>query len=84
MYKLNESKADRIVRLILAIILFLWALLWSNGSWQVVLYILALVMIITSISGFCGLYKIFGFSSNKSKKVENTTVNNEGDHKHKE
>ncbi len=68
MIKKNEGVLDRLIRVVLAEIFFILAWFWFGGVTQVILYILGLVMIITSAISFCGLYKIFGFSTNKNEK----------------
>ncbi|MCL9808439.1 YgaP family membrane protein [Flavobacterium luminosum] len=60
----NMSAADRMIRILLAIIM---GYLTYNGSitgtlgW--ILTVLAGVFVITSFIGFCPLYKVFGFST---------------------
>ncbi|MFA6301322.1 MAG: DUF2892 domain-containing protein [Candidatus Paceibacterota bacterium] len=63
--KKNESNLDRIVRIILAIVFFVVGFWWLGGIWQAVFYVLALIMLFTGVSGFCGLYKLFGMSTIK-------------------
>jgi NADH:ubiquinone oxidoreductase subunit K len=63
----NEGSIDRVVRLILAVVLFLVGVLSLNGAWQILFYILSVVMLITAILGFCGLYKLFGIDTNTKK-----------------
>ena len=62
----NESKLDRIIRLILAFIFFVLAFWFSAGLIQIILYVISAIMLITSITGFCLLYKIFGIDTNKN------------------
>lgn len=68
MIKKNEGVLDRLIRILLAEIFFILAWFWFGGITQIILYVLGLIMIITAAIGFCGLYKIFGFSSNRSEK----------------
>jgi Protein of unknown function (DUF2892) len=68
MFKKNEGALDRLIRVVLAEIFLILAWFWFSGIVGIILYILSLVMIITSAIGFCGLYKIFGFSTNKNEK----------------
>ena len=63
----NENKTDRIIRGVLAVVFFLVAMFWSTGAVQVILYVLAVVMLITAVAGFCGLYKLFGIDTNIKK-----------------
>jgi len=68
MIKKNEGSLDRLLRVVLAEILFILAWYWFGGIVQIILYVLSLIMIVTAGMGFCGLYKIFGFRTNKNEK----------------
>ena len=62
----NESKTDRIIRVVVGVILLglgLFAL--QGGVLGVIFDILGAVMLITAATGFCLLYKLFGFSTKK-------------------
>ncbi len=64
LFEKNEGKLDRVLRTILAILLFVWARTLI-GTWQIVFGIISLILIITAITGFCALYKIFRINTNK-------------------
>lgn len=68
MIKKNEGVLDRLVRIALAEIFFIIAWFWLGGIMQIILYVLSLIMVITAGMGFCGLYKIFNFNTNKNEK----------------
>lgn len=68
MFKKNEGTLDRLIRFLLAEVFIILAWFWFGGVIGIILYILSLAMLITSAIGFCGLYKIFGFSTNKNEK----------------
>ncbi len=57
--KRNEHNIDRIVRVVLAVVLFVAA--FATGSW--VLGVIGLIPLATGLMGFCPLYAIFGFST---------------------
>ncbi|OIO30370.1 hypothetical protein AUJ77_03260 [Candidatus Nomurabacteria bacterium CG1_02_43_90] len=59
----NEGVLDRMSRVILAELFFLGGFFWVGGVFHFVLYFLAFVMLGTAITGFCGLYKVLGFST---------------------
>jgi len=61
----NEGKIDRIIRFLLALIFFSLGALSFEGVIQVIFYILSVVMLFTSATGFCGLYKLFNINTNK-------------------
>lgn len=60
--KRNESNLDRIIRVILGAGLVVAGVL-VGGTVGIVLYVLAAVMFITAITGFCLLYKLFGIDT---------------------
>jgi hypothetical protein len=68
MFKKNEGVMDRLIRVILAEVFILLAWFWFGGIAQIVFYILGFMMLVTAIMGFCGLYKIFGFNTNRNDK----------------
>lgn len=67
----NEGSVDRLLRLLVAEILILGAYFWLGGAWQIVFYIVGAISLITAITGFCALYKVFGIKtySAESKSV---------------
>lgn len=69
MFKPNEGKTDRIIRVILGLIISMVAYFQvPGGSMQVVLYIVSLVSLITGLTGFCGLYKLLSINTCPIKK----------------
>lgn len=66
--KKNVGSADKIIRVILAIVL---AALYFTGTVSgvagVVLLVLAVILVLTSIISFCPLYWPFGISTGKKK-----------------
>ncbi|MGC8765263.1 MAG: YgaP family membrane protein [Brevinematia bacterium] len=70
MFKVNEHYIDRIIRIVLAVILGI-AGLYLQGAARIVLWVLALVLLITGLTGFCGIYALLGIdtcSLSKEKK----------------
>ncbi len=69
--KLNMGSADRIIRILIAIIIAV--LLYTNvlqGALAIILGIVAIIFIVTSVIGFCPLYVLFGMSTKRHKKRE--------------
>jgi hypothetical protein len=67
--KINMGNADRIIRfLIAAIIVTLYYTSVISGTLGLVLIILAGVLVLTSLVGFCPLYILFGFNTCPVKK----------------
>ncbi len=64
---INEAGWDRIVRVILGIILLYlgWAGVVSGG-WGVFLKVIGFVPLLTGLIGWCPLYSLFKFRTNKS------------------
>ncbi len=71
----NESLVDRLIRLIIAALAILAGYYWLEGVWQVVAYIVGLIMIATSVMGFCGLYKLIGVDTKKTFATNNKVIN---------
>jgi hypothetical protein len=68
----NIGNTDKLVRLVLALVIAI--LFFTNvitGVVATVLGIIALVLVITSLLNFCGLYAIFGCSTCKTKPADN-------------
>lgn len=68
----NEGKTDRIIRvalgmisIVLAIILYFTLNAPLDLTLLIILLIIGSVSLITGITGFCGLYKLFGISTVK-------------------
>jgi hypothetical protein len=66
--KVNMSAGDRMIRLVGATLIP--ALYFSNifpATVGIVLLIVAIILLVTSLSGLCLLYLPFGFDTNHSK-----------------
>lgn len=61
----NENLLDRLVRVLLSELFFLLAFFWLGSILMYVAYFLSIIMIVTALTGFCGLYKLFGINTNK-------------------
>ena len=69
--KKNMGSADRIIRLILAVVLI--ALYISGvitGVWGIILVVFSVVLVATSFMSFCPLYLPFGLSTLRRKLHE--------------
>ena len=67
--KTNIGTTDRIIRVIIAAILAI--LYFTNvvtGTWGIVFLVGAIVLLLTTLTGFCGLYKPFGINTCKVKE----------------
>ena len=71
--KQNESKLDRIIRVIVGLILVAVGIVLyftlgspSNLILLIVLVVLGAVSLFTAATGFCAIYALFKFSTNKN------------------
>jgi hypothetical protein len=65
--KINESNVDRIIRVVLGVALL--ALGWTGavtGTLGDIFKILGFVPLLTGLLGFCPIYAIFKFGTNKA------------------
>ncbi|MEN9339236.1 MAG: hypothetical protein RIQ62_548 [Bacteroidota bacterium] len=67
--KPNVGTVDKIIRIAIAIIIAILFFTGSiTGTTGIILFVLALVFLLTAIVNFCPLYSIIGLSTNKSTK----------------
>lgn len=60
----NESTADRLVRVVLAVAAVAVALaLGATSVAGILLFVVAGILAVTAAIGFCPLYRVFGFST---------------------
>lgn len=59
----NVGKWDKKARIILAAVFGLLAFYWFGGTLQILFGVLAVIMLVTAITGFCGIYKLIGVST---------------------
>ncbi len=66
--KANVGTTDKIIRVIIGIILIISAFLFSM-SWtiEIIFIIVGVVALLTALSGFCLIYKLFGINTCKVK-----------------
>ena len=64
--KTNVGSLDRLIRLLLASVLFYLGLfLYSGSSLGIGLVLAGGVLLITALVGFCGLYRLLGVCTNQ-------------------
>ncbi|MGC9046573.1 MAG: YgaP family membrane protein [Minisyncoccia bacterium] len=73
--KQNIGKTDKIIRLILGLILgyFAWTL---TGTISIVLYIVAFILLVTALIGFCPLYVLLKINT-YTKKTSSDNIQQE-------
>ena len=65
----NVGNAERTMRTIAGIAVALFALLGPvAGAWQIVMYAIAAIAVVTGIMGFCPLYSVLGVNTCSAKR----------------
>ncbi|WP_314930249.1 DUF2892 domain-containing protein [Corynebacterium argentoratense] len=62
--KKNENNTDRIVRGVVAVAGAIGAVL-TSGVLSIILWVVAAIMAVTAVAGFCPLYTLFGINTCK-------------------
>jgi hypothetical protein len=70
----NEGVLDRMIRVIMSAVFLLLGFFWFGGITKIIFYIISLVMILTAITGFCALYKIFKINTNKNPEKKTSKL----------
>lgn len=63
----NEGKWDRVIRAILGILLFISGFMLT-GIYKIIIFIISAILILTALTGFCGIYAVLGINTCKLKK----------------
>ncbi|WP_205369610.1 DUF2892 domain-containing protein [Thermoleptolyngbya sp. PKUAC-SCTB121] len=67
--KMNVGLLDRLIRLVLASVLFYLGLfLYSGTALGIGLVVVGSVFLVTALLGFCGLYRLLGIHTNQPKE----------------
>lgn len=61
----NESLLDRVVRAVLGAAFLYLAWKFLAGYWAFLGYLVGVILLVTAMTGYCHLYKIFGISTKK-------------------
>ena len=69
MFQRNEGPVDRTIRIVLGVVLLLVGLWLLNGlggaAGGIIVAVIGAILLITGITGFCGLYRLLGISTLK-------------------
>lgn len=67
--KSNQGSTDRIIRVIVGILLIIigWPV-FGNNALGIILDIIGAILLVTGITGFCGIYRVLGISTIKTPK----------------
>lgn len=66
MFDRNMGNADRVIRLILSVVIIIFAFVLELYP----LIIVSVLLIFTVVTSFCGIYKLFGLSTCKTNLEE--------------
>ena len=71
--KKNMGRLDRTIRLVLALVFVLLVIARvAKGTAAIVLIILAAILVVTTLMGFCALYAPLGISTKEGEKKGGT------------
>lgn len=60
---MNMGKNDRIIRAIVGVAAIVIAFLLLSGGWQIALWVIGGILLLTAIVGFCPAYRLFHYST---------------------
>ena len=65
----NVGNTDKLIRLIIAVILFIVVYTGkvTDSTWVYILLIIALIAALTSLLNYCPIYSLLGINTNKKK-----------------
>lgn len=66
-FQQNEGTLDRVIRFLASVGVFVWAYTSFVGPLAWFLYVVSIILLFTAITGFCGVYVLFGINTNKKK-----------------
>jgi hypothetical protein len=65
--KVNEGTIDRVVRIVVGVVLLYIGIMVVAGVWGIVLDVIGAIALVTGVTGFCLLYRLFGDFSTAKK-----------------
>lgn len=66
----NESVFDRDIRLGVGLLMFLFGFFGLTGIWQIVLTVVAVLLIVSAVTGFCPLYALLHVSTTSARRSD--------------
>ncbi|MFQ3631486.1 DUF2892 domain-containing protein [Roseiflexus sp.] len=70
MLPINESVFDRDIRLGVGLLMFLFGFFGLTGIWQIVLTVVAVLLIVSAVTGFCPLYALLHVSTTSARRSD--------------
>ena len=71
--KPNEGPIDRIIRAIVAAAIAAGSYYFLSGALEIIGYVVAVILLVTAATGFCGIYKLLGINTCKIKAPQSPT-----------
>lgn len=68
MIQKNEGKQDRVLRGVLGIVLIFLGIFVLTQTLQIIAFVVAGILIVTALTGYCGLYTLLGINTCPVKK----------------
>ncbi|MFC1623410.1 DUF2892 domain-containing protein [Patescibacteria group bacterium] len=59
----NESKSDRLLRVVLGAVFIMLAYTQLEGGLMIIGYIIGIILLVTAATGFCAIYKLLGINT---------------------
>lgn len=72
MFTLNEGALDRALRVVVGVVLGITVLTALTGIWQIVAAVVAAILLVTGIVGFCPIYALLRI--NTRRRAMSTTA----------
>jgi len=66
LFKTNQNKAERILRLIVAFFLIPAPLILGKGLYSLILFSVGIILLFNSVVGTCMIYKVLGVNTCKN------------------
>ena len=70
----NVGTLDRLLRVILAEVCVIAGFFWASTEWQILLYLIAVVMIFQAATGVCGIYNLLRWNTCERVKRSNKNM----------
>lgn len=66
MFRINEGWFDRVVRVLIGAGLAVATFAAFTGVWQIIAGIVAAILLVTGLVGFCPLYRLLGITTHRT------------------
>ena len=70
----NVGTADRLLRVLISELCIIIGFFWASRDWQILLYLIAVVMLFQAATGMCGWYNVLKINTCERVKRNNKTL----------